>query len=45
MPNEWALIPEVQFMYSDINIDNIPYRAGVGQIESLVDGDTLTVRV
>ncbi len=45
MPNEWALIPQVQVMYSDIDMDNVPDRAGIGQIGSLVDGDTLTARV
>lgn len=45
MPNEWTLIPQVQAMYSDINMENVPDRGGIGQIGSLVDGDTLMARV
>ncbi|WP_082643688.1 autotransporter domain-containing protein [Ruegeria denitrificans] len=43
--NELTLTPQVQIMYSDIDMNDVPDRAGIGQIGSLMDGDTLTARV
>ena len=45
LPNEWTLIPQVQVMYSDIDMGYVPDRVEGGQVGSLVDGDTLTARV
>ncbi|NVO58666.1 autotransporter outer membrane beta-barrel domain-containing protein [Rhodobacteraceae bacterium B1Z28] len=45
LSNEWTLIPQVQVMYSDIDMDDVPDRVEGGRIGSLVDGDTLTTRV
>ncbi|WP_085824909.1 autotransporter domain-containing protein [Ruegeria meonggei] len=45
LPNEWTLIPQMQVMYSDIDMDDVPDRFSGGHIGSLVDGDTLTARV
>jgi outer membrane autotransporter protein len=43
--NEWTLIPQVQVMYSDIDMDDVPDPVDGGRTGSLVDGDTLTARV
>ncbi|WP_298934631.1 autotransporter outer membrane beta-barrel domain-containing protein [uncultured Ruegeria sp.] len=43
--NEWTLTPQMQVMYSDIDMDDVPDRVGGGRIGSLVDGETLTARV
>ncbi|WP_254429686.1 autotransporter outer membrane beta-barrel domain-containing protein [Ruegeria atlantica] len=45
LPNEWTLTPQMQFMYSDIGMDDVPDRVDGGWIGSLVDGDTVTTRV
>ena len=45
LPNEWTLTPQMQVMYSDIQMDDVPDRVDGGRIGSLVDGDTVTTRV
>ncbi|NOD65814.1 efflux RND transporter permease subunit [Ruegeria sp. HKCCD6109] len=45
LANDWALIPQVQVMYSDIDMDDAPERVERGWVGSLVDGNTLTARL
>ncbi len=45
LQSEWTLIPQVQVMYSDIDMDDVPDRVESGRIGSLVEGDALTARV
>jgi len=42
--NGLSLIPQAQFMYSNIDADNVVDLAGSGQTGMLSDGDTLTAR-
>lgn len=44
MQNGLTLIPQVQLMYSDIDMDDVADLTGGGQTGSLEDGDTLTAR-
>ncbi|EEE36082.1 putative adhesin (autotransporter) [Rhodobacteraceae bacterium KLH11] len=45
LQNEWTLTPQVQVMYSDIDLDNAADRAAVARIGSMVDDDALTARL
>ncbi|AXT27663.1 autotransporter domain-containing protein [Ruegeria sp. AD91A] len=43
--NDLTLTPQVQVMYSDINMGDVPDRVSGDLVGSLVDGDTLMARV